>query len=68
MQMFVIINSVRIIINVGTNVKNQLTKIDVIKDSFEMQITMNVNVINYVMLESIRIIKIVNAEKNYPVN
>ena len=37
---------------------------DVIKDLFEILVILNVNVVNYVMLETIQVIKIVNAEKD----
>ena len=48
MQVFVIINNVRIKINVSVNVKNWLTKEDVIKDLFGILVIVNVNVINLV--------------------
>ena len=63
MQVFVITNNVGIKINIDVNVKNQLKKEDVIQDLFEILETMNVKVINHVMLENIQIMKIVNAEK-----
>ena len=48
MQVFVIINNVRIKTNVSVNVKNWLTKEDVIKDLFGILVIVNVNVINLV--------------------
>ena len=53
MRVFVIINNVGIIINVDMNAKNRLTKEDVIKDFFGIQVIANVNVINLTMLENI---------------
>ena len=50
-------------INADLNVKNWLIKAVVIKDLFGILVTVIVNVINYVMLENIYSIKIVNAEK-----
>ena len=63
MQVFVIINNVGIIINGDESVKNWLTKEYVIKDLFETLEIVYVNVINHVMLENIKIMKIVNVEK-----
>ena len=54
-------NSVGIIINVNSNVKNWLTKEYVIQDLFGIVAIMNV--INYMTLENILIMKSVNAEK-----
>ena len=64
MQVSVTINNIGIMMNADANVKNWLIMEDVIKDLFKILVIVNVNVINYVMLESIYIIKIVNAEKN----
>ena len=64
MQVSVTINNIGIMINADANVKNWLIMEDVIKDLFRILVIVNVNVINYVMLESIYIIKIVNTEKN----
>ena len=63
MQVFVIINNVGIIINGDESVKNWLTKEYVIKDLFGTLEIVYVNVINHVMLENIKIMKIVNVEK-----
>ena len=63
MQVFVIINNVGIIINGDESVKNWLTKEYVIKDLFGTLEIVYVNVINHVMLENIKIMKIVNIEK-----
>ena len=57
------INIVGIMINVDSNVKNWLTKEYVIKDLFGIVAIVNMNVINYMMLENILIMKFVNAEK-----
>ena len=51
-------------VNADVNVKNWLIAEDVIKDLFGILVMANVIVINYKMLESISIIKIVNAEKD----
>ena len=64
MQLFVIINSVGIKINVDVNLKNLLIKEYVIKDLFEIPVVVSVNVIKLVMSVNIWTIKIVNAEKN----
>ena len=53
MQVFVITKNVGMKINVGVNVKNYLIKVVVIKDLFGILPIVNVNVINYVMLENI---------------
>ena len=53
MQVFVTINSVRIVINVDANVKNLLIKIYVIKDMLGILVIVNVNAINRAMLVSI---------------
>ena len=63
MQVFVIINIVGIMINADVNVKNWLTKECVIKDLFVILVNVNVSVIKYVMLDSIKIMKIINAGK-----
>ena len=63
MQVLVIINNVRIKIDADVNVKYSLTKKYVIKYLFGTLVILNVDVINYVMLENIQIIKIVSVEK-----
>ena len=63
MPVFAIINKDGMKINADVNAKYWLTKKYVIKDLFGIQVIVNVNVINYVMLENIKIIKIVNVEK-----
>ena len=64
MQLYVIINSVGIKINVDVNLKNLLIKEYVIKDLFEIPVVVSVNVIKLVISVNIWTIKIVNAEKN----
>ena len=64
MQVFLIVNNVGIMINADEDVKNRLIKEYVIKGLFGILVIVNVSVINYVMLESIQILKIVNAEKD----
>ena len=64
MQVFVTINSVGIIKNADLNVKNLLTKEGAIKDLFGILVIVNVNVINHMMLENIKIIQIVTVEKD----
>ena len=51
-------------INADVNAKNWLTKEYVIKDLFGTQVTMNVNLINHVMLENNEVIKTISAEKS----
>ena len=68
MQLFVIINSVGIKINVDVNLKNLLIKGYVIKDLFEIPVVVSVDVIKLVMSVNIWTIKIVNAEKNQLIN
>ena len=53
MQVFVIINNVRIKTSTGVNVKNYLEKVDGIKDLFGILVIAVVNLINHVMLENI---------------
>ena len=53
-----------IMINADVNAKNSLIMEDMIKDLIGVLVIVDVNVINYVMLESIYIIKIVNPEKD----
>ena len=60
MQVFVIINNVGIILNADVNVKNRLTKEYVIEDLSRILTIANVNGINHVVLEDIKIIKTVN--------
>ena len=47
--MFVIINSVGMMINAGVNVKHYLIKVYVIKDLFGILVIVIVNMINHVM-------------------
>ena len=49
-KMFVIINNIKIKINVDVNVLNQLIKEYVIKDLFGILVTVSVNVIELVTL------------------
>ena len=49
-KMFVIINNIKIKINVDVNVLNQLIKEYVIKDLFGILVTVSVNVIKLVTL------------------
>ena len=58
MKVFVIINNVRKIINVDVNVKNWLTKEDVIKGLFGISVIVNVNVINHVICRIFRLWKL----------
>ena len=53
MQVFLIINNVGIRINAGVNAKNLLIKVYLIKDSFEILVIVNVNLINHVIFVSI---------------
>ena len=53
MQVLVIINNVRIKIDADVNVKYSLTKKYIIKYLFGTLVIVNVDVINYVMLENI---------------
>ena len=53
MKVFVTVNNIGIKINADVNVKNSLMMEDAIKDLFGILVIVNVNVINYVMLESI---------------
>ena len=64
MQVFVTINNTGMKINAGVNVKNWLMKVYVTKDFFGILETVSVNVMNLVMLVSIKIIQIVNVGKN----
>ena len=63
MQAFEIINHVGIIINADVNAKNWLKKVNGMMDLFGILVFANVNVINYIMLENIYIMKIVSLEK-----
>ena len=51
-------------INADVNANNSLIMEDMIKDLIGVLVIVDVNVINYVRLESIYIIKIVNPEKD----
>ena len=53
MQVFVMINSVEIMVNANVNPGNYLAKVDVIIDFFAILVYANMNVINHVMLENI---------------
>ena len=53
MQVFIIIESVGIMINANVNAKKWLTKVYVMIDLFVILVYVNVNVIHYVMLENI---------------
>ena len=53
MQVFVTINKDGMKINVDVNANNWPTKEYVKEDLFGMQVIVNVNVINYVLLENI---------------
>ena len=64
MPVFVVLNDIGIKINADVNVKNYLTKEYVIKDLFRIPVIVTVNVINYIMFESIQIIKTVSVERN----
>ena len=64
MQVFVMMSNLGIMINVDVNVKNLLTKEDIIKNLFGILLFVNLNVINHVTQDSIQTIKIVNVEKN----
>ena len=63
MQVVVLINEYGMKINADVNVKNWLIKEYGTKNLSGIQVIKNVNVINYVMLENIKIMKIVNVEK-----
>ena len=63
-QVFRIINNVGIMINADVNVNSWLTKKDVMKDLYGIQVIVNVNVINLLIFDNIKIVKIVNLEKN----
>ena len=64
MQVFAIINKVGTMANADVNVKDWLIKEYAIKDLFGIQVIVNVNEINYVMLENNWIIKVVSVEKD----
>ena len=53
MQVFVKINNAATRVDLDVNVKNWLTKVDAINDLFGIIGVVNVNVINFVMLENI---------------
>ena len=48
MQVFVMMSNLGIMINVDVNVKNLLTKEDIIKNLFGILLFVNLNVINHV--------------------
>ena len=52
MQVFVVINKGVIKINADVNVKNWLIKVDVMKNSFRILVTVIVNVINHMIWDS----------------
>ena len=68
MLVFAVINKGEIKINADVSVKNQLTKVDLIKDLFGILVIVNVNVINHVMSENIQIKNVVSAEKNQSIS
>ena len=68
MKVFVIINSVGIMINENLNEKNWLKKVDVMMDLFGILVCVNVNVINDVILMNIWIMQIVNIDKKWLIN
>ena len=53
MQVLVLINDVKILINADVNVKNSLKKEDAMKDLFGILVNVKANVINHVMLDNI---------------
>ena len=53
MQVFVIIDNVKIMINVGVDAKNSLIKMYATEDLFGILVIVSVNVINHVILVSI---------------
>ena len=65
MEVFVIINQDGMRINADVNAKNWLKKEYVINDLFWILSTVNMNVIDHVMLKNIWIIKTVSVEKGY---
>ena len=65
MQVLVIINDVAMMINVHVNVNNWLIKAYIIKDIFGILVIVSVNVINYVMLASIWIMKVASVKKGW---
>ena len=68
MKVFVIINSVGIMINENLNEKNWLKKVDVMMDLFGILVCVNVNVINDIILMNIWIMQIVNIDKKWLIN
>ena len=68
MKVFVIINSVGIMINENLNEKNWLKKVDVMMDLFGILVCVNVNVTNDVILMNIWIMQIVNIDKKWLIN
>ena len=64
MQVFVIINSVGVMINADLNANNLLRKVFVMMDLFGILVNVNVIVINNEILDNIQIMKIRNVEKN----
>ena len=53
MQVFVIIDNVKIMINVGVDAKNSLIKMYATEDLFGILVIVSVNVINHAILVSI---------------
>ena len=53
MQVFVIIDNVKIMVNVGVDAKNSLIKMYATEDLFGILVIVSVNVINHVILVSI---------------
>ena len=68
MKVFVIINSVGIMINENLNENNWLKKVDAMMDLFGILVCVNVNVINDVILMNIWIMQIVNIDKKWLIN
>ena len=68
MKVFVITNSVGIMINENLNEKNWLKKVDVMMDLFGILVCVNVNVINDIILMNIWIMQIVNIDKKWLIN
>ena len=68
MQVFVIINNVAMMINADGDIKNQLIKEIVMKDLFGILVIVNMNVKNYLILDSIQVMKVLSVEENWLTN
>ena len=55
-------------INADGDIKNQLMKEIVIKDLFGILVIVNMNVKNYVILDSIQVMKVLSVEENWLTN